>query len=115
MKQNNIKLLTLEQLNKLKDMYYFNLNESGTKVIVGNTHYKRETYHPINENFSLNSKIRIVTITKEAIQIWIKLKKKYNLFDIQQVVYILSMMSQEVTTTLVKKLLDNNILDRLES
>lgn len=114
MPANNTKLLTKRELKNLKDRYYFCLNESGTKIIVGNKYYKRETYHPISEGFSLNSKVRIIRLSKEAIKIWLELEQKYNLFEIQQVINILKMMLQEANATLVKKLLDKNILDRLE-
>lgn len=114
-RSNNMKLLTSEELSKLKDIYRFELDESKENVVVVNNYYTRSTPHPISDNFTLNSKVRVITISKEAIKVWLELEQKYNLFEVQQVVYILQMMMQKVDTTLVEELLDKNILDRLES
>ena len=113
MKKNNLKLLTLEQLNELKRIYYFELDELNKRILVCNTGYNRKTPHSINNHFTLNSKVRVIRVSKEAIKIWIELEQKCNLFDIQEVICILVFMLQEIDTTLVKKLLDKNILSRL--
>lgn len=113
MRKNNLKLLTLDQLNELKSIYYFELDKLNKNILVCNTNYNRKTPHSINNHFTLNSKVRVIRVSKEAIKIWIELEQKYNLFDIQEVICILVFMLQEIDTTLVKKLLDKNILGRL--
>lgn len=113
MRKNNLKLLTLDQLNELKSIYYFELDKLNKNILVCNTNYNRKTPHPINNHFTLNSKVRVIRVSKEAIKIWIELEQKYNLFDIQEVICILVFMLQDIDTTLVKKLLDKNILGRL--
>ena len=110
---NNIKLLTKKELSNLKNLYYFKLDDSKQNIIVGNNYMKRITPHPINKGFGLNSKVRVIKISKEAISIWMELKE-YNLFEIQQAINILKMLFQEVDATSVKKLLDKNILNRLD-
>ncbi len=114
MEGNNIKLLTQKELSNLKDLYYFKLDEAGQNVLVGNNYFKRITPHPVDEGFGLNSKVRVIKISKEAIQIWIDLNEEYNLFDIQQAINILKIMFQEIDAASIKELLDKNILDRLE-
>lgn len=110
---NNIKLLTKKELSNLKNLYYFKLDDSKQNILVGNNYMRRITPHPINKGFGLNSKVRVIKISKEAISIWMGLKE-YNLFEIQQAINILKMLFQEIDTTSVKKLLDKNILNRLD-
>ena len=93
MNKNNVKILTNDELNFLKGRYAFELN--GDTILVKIQNYNRVTAHPANETFALNTKVRKVDITPDAIEIWDKhFKNKWSLFDVQNAINILIMTYQ---------------------
>ena len=85
--RNNIKLLTDRQLTELNEKYNFSID--GDNVVVDIKNYNRHTKHPITDSFFINSKIRKITLSPEAISIWIELTQdrlRYTLFDVQNAI-----------------------------
>lgn len=109
MPRNNIKLLTEEQLVKLDYQYMFDYNEKNRQVVVKCRNYFKDTPHSIDEPFSVNSKIRKVTFTPEAMAIWIELRKehKVNLLCVQQAVNMLQITFRDVSKTAVLETIKN--------
>lgn len=106
---NNVKLLTDRQLTELNRKYSFFVDEN--EIIVKVNDYNRKTRHPIDKSFSINSKIRKITISAEAISIWLELSKggSYSLFAIQNAVNKLYLTYQNITLLNVKKILSGTI------
>lgn len=102
---NNIKLLTDRQLVALDEKYSFDID--GEDIIVKVKDYNRETRHPIDKSFSINSKIRKITLSSDAILIWSQFYKSgpYSLFEVQNAINKLYLTYQDITITNVKKIL----------
>lgn len=107
--RNHIKLLTLEQVQEFKNKFTFEFD--GENVIVKCRDYKRETRHPADKAFTINSKIRKLTFWAEAIEIWAHLSydDSANLVDVQDICSRLALMYQPITVENVKKMLENNL------
>ena len=105
MAKNNIKLLTPRELSEFNAKYRFNRN--ATHVIVSIEGYNRITLHDIDKPFTINSKIRKVTFTTEAINLWRQIDlSDCSLLDIQQAVNYLILSYQEVNLKNVKNVLN---------
>lgn len=107
MARNNVKLLTAVQLEKLNQKYIFDADDDNIIVKIAN--YDRVTKHPKNEVFHINSKIRKVCFSMEAINIWLAIRNEYaySLFDVQQAANILYVTYCPINTDSVLKLLKN--------
>lgn len=103
MSRNNIKLLTARQLDFFNDKYVIECDDEN--VYVTFKYYKRRTPHPINKPFDINSEVRKISFTVEAISLWRKMKDKYTLFDVQQAVNICHVTYQDVNESNVRKAL----------
>ena len=60
----NVKALNDSELHYIKTKYSFELQ--GDYIYVSYIEYNRKVVHPITESFILSTKVRKVTITKEA-------------------------------------------------
>lgn len=107
----NIKLLSNEQRVKLSQIYNFELKDD--TIIVTTKNYSRKTAHSCNESFSINSPIRKITITPDAIQMWSKLNFEYHLINIQQIVNYLAITYQDINVDNVKNFLRDEILQKI--
>lgn len=88
MSKNNVKILSPEELRYLNNRYAFEINDDMILVKIQN--YNRVTAHPLDSTFSLNTKVRKLDITPDAIKIWNeKFKGKWSLFDVQNAINIL--------------------------
>lgn len=105
--RNNIKLLTDEQLTALKQKYSFSYKDGS--VVVSIIGYNRVTKHPCTTSFSINSTVRKVTFTVEAIDIWRRLNFEWSLLDVQQAVNTLTVCYQLITLQSVKRMLQSNM------
>ena len=83
MPRSNIRLLTKEERKFFKDNYKFAIKED--VILVTFNGYGRIVAHPLNEDFSISSKIRKIKITKEAISLWQKKFQNtdFNVVDVQ--------------------------------
>lgn len=83
MSKSNIKLLTKKEREYFKEHYNFELQ--GNVLLVNCIGYGRVVAHPIDKQFSILSKVRKITISVDAIRLWIEKFKetKYNVVDIQ--------------------------------
>lgn len=88
MSKNNVKILTDDELEFLNSRYSFELN--GDTILVKIQNYNRVTAHPADVAFSLNTKVRKIDITPDAIKIWNEhFKDKWSLFQVQNAMNIL--------------------------
>lgn len=88
MNRNNIKILTDDEIKFLNSRYAFEVTDDAILVKIQN--YNRVTAHPKNETFALNTKVRKIDITPEAIDAWdTHFKKKWSLFEVQNAINIL--------------------------
>ena len=96
--RNNVKLLTERQLEKFNEKYQFALDEDDN-IVATLSNYGRVTKHDSKKGFSINSDIRKITFSTEAIEFWKELKKEtnYSLVDVQQAYNILT-LSYEIPT-----------------
>lgn len=108
MTRNNIKLLTPAQLDKLNEKYVFEVD--GNDIIVKLRHYNRVTKHPKDKAFHINSKIRKVCFSLDAIELWLSIRdshKNYTLFDVQQAVNTAYITYRPINVTNVLSILKN--------
>lgn len=95
MSGNNFKLITNEEIEYLNEKYSFDI--SGNKILVTPTGFNRVTAYDIDSAFRLNTKVRTVTISPEAIRYWIdKYQNKYSLFEVQNAISALLILCQDI-------------------
>lgn len=81
----NLKMLTKDELDYINNNYSFEL--VGDYIIAKFNSYNRKILHSINEDFTLNTKARKITITAHAIKLWIEhFKDNYSLIDVQNAI-----------------------------
>ena len=102
---NNVKLLTNEQLSTLKKEYSFTLENN--KIFVKTTSLNRIVCHDATKSFHINTKLRKISFTLLAINIWKELYNEYvvNLIDVQQAVNTLQITFQTIDKDSVIKIL----------
>ena len=92
----NTKALTKDELEFLDSKYKFELIDK--YIIVSCSGFDRKVLHEIDKPFSLNTSIKKLTITKEAIDFWIyKFKDNYSLIDVQNAINSLIVTYQDIT------------------
>ena len=106
MSKNNLSILSKDDLKYLNDTYEITIDDNQSMLFVKPKHYDRTVCHPTNRNFAINSKVKKVTITVEAIEIWKKHFKEYSLFDVQNAINTLIIMYQHPEET--------NVLEQLK-
>lgn len=88
MSRNNIKVMTDDELQFLNNRYMFQVD--GSQILVKIQNYDRVTAHPLDKGFSLNTRVRKVDITADAIKLWNDaFKSNYTLFEVQNAINIL--------------------------
>lgn len=97
MSKSNIRLLTKDERKYFNDTYIFVLKSD--VILVRTKEFRRYTSHPIDSDFSINSKVRKIKISKEAIELWSKsfIDSKWSLIDIQNAVNSLIITYQQIT------------------
>ena len=90
MPKSNIKLLTKDERQYFHDNYTFELQ--GDFVLVKFTSYGRVVAHSIFEPFSIVSKVRKITISVNAINLWKDkfMNSKHTLIDVQNAINALT-------------------------
>lgn len=94
----------LQKINNTYDIYL-----DGDKIVVkGKIRINRKTYHSIYEKFKINfyREKRIIMVTPQAIEYWIKMNQKVNLVNVQNAINILTVTYQDTTLDNVKKILN---------
>ena len=88
MSRNNVKVITETEMQYLNSRYMFQVD--GSQILVRIQNYDRVTAHPLDKGFFLNTKVRKIDITPEAIKLWNEsFKSKYTLFEVQNAINIL--------------------------
>lgn len=109
----HIRLMTEEQIALFEKEYWFDYDADNDEIIVHLYMMNRTTKHPGSESFSINSKIRKLTFSVEAIEIWKRLLDttfKTTLFRVQQAVNIATVTYQPIELGVIKRLiLDPNV------
>lgn len=108
----NIKILTDDELRYLKEKYYFEITQSldGSKYIAVKTSTcNRKVLHDASKTFTINTAIKRVSITSEAVSYW-QLLPEYDLFTIQNTINILLITYQEISKDeIIKQIKINRI------
>ena len=85
MGRNNAKVISDSEMSYLKSRYVFEVD--GSQILVKIQNYDRVTAHPLTKGFSLNTKVRKIGLTSEAIKLWDEsFKDKYSLFEVQNAI-----------------------------
>jgi predicted acetyltransferase len=106
MPRSNIKLLTKDERRYFKNNYAFSIKDDF--ILVKFNGYGRTVAHPIDEDFSIASKVRKIKISKDAIKLW---KDKfqnteYSVIDIQDAMNALLISYQATNFDDVKSQLE---------
>lgn len=107
MKRNNVRLLTDQEMEFVKNKYNFILIDDKSMMVRSKIRH-RETIHELNRSFVINiKKLRTVRFSVDAMEIWKELKEslKPNLLDVQQAVNKLVITFQDINTNNVCKIL----------
>ena len=102
----NLKALTQEELDYIKDSYQFDVYDKYIVVScsVNGTMYNRKTLHDIDKPFFLTTKVRKITITVQAINMWLeKYKDRYSLIEVQNAINFLIINYQPLTDEEMEK------------
>ena len=92
----NLRALTKEELDFMRDKYSFKLFDK--YIVVSCRGYNRTTLHDITKPFEIRSPIRKVKLSVQAINLWIeKYQEKYSLVEVQNAISTLIVTYQEVT------------------
>lgn len=93
MAKSNIRLLTKDERAFFNDNYVITLKDD--MILVKCKSYGRLVAHPVDCDFSISAKVRKISISKEAIQLW---KDKFigtaSLFDVQNAMNALTIAYQ---------------------
>lgn len=94
----NIRILNNEEIDYLKERYIFELVDAGEDVYVAvkTSTFHRKVLHDAKASFSINTPIKRITITPEAVNYWKELQQ-YDLITIQNTINCLSIMYQAVS------------------
>lgn len=85
MGKNNAKVISESEMTYLNSRYIFTID--GSQILVKIQNYDRVTAHLMSKGFSLNTKVRKIDITPEAIKLWNEsFKDKYSLFEVQNAI-----------------------------
>lgn len=106
---NNTRALNSEELEFLNDRYSFELIDE--YIVTKVKGYDRKVLHDIDKSFVLNTPIRKITITEEAIKYWIHHFRKMGrtLLDVQNAINSLIVTYQDVSKNEVENALNNKI------
>lgn len=113
--RNNVKLLTGRQLEKFNEKYRFTLDEDDN-IVVTLSNYGRVTKHDSKKGFSINSDIRKITFSIDAIELWKELKEESecSLIDVQQAYNILTLSYEIPTIDSIKRLIKSGRIKLLK-
>ena len=100
----NVRALTKDELDFLNSKYLFEYVQG--YVVTSCAGFGRKVMHDINQGFSLNTPIRKIKITKDAIDFWInEFKDEYTLLDVQNAISSLIVTYQDISLDDIKTVL----------
>lgn len=108
----NLRALTDEELEYVKQEYFFELltdsNGNMQLIVYTRSYPNRKTLHDVNNKFILSTPRRKVTISKEAIQLWINeyKDKGYSLIEVQNAISCLIVTYQNLNREDIQNQLD---------
>lgn len=108
----NIKVLSDSELAYLKEKYVFGkaIVEDKIYVVVKCKDYNRMVLHDSAKKFTINTPIKRITISKEAIYLWKTELFDYSLIEIQNAINSLVVTYQDLTINDIKEQIKNNNL-----
>lgn len=107
MANNNIRVMSEDELMFLKNKYSFEIKDD--LILVASRNFNRITPHDIDESFTVNAQIRKVKIDASSVKLWAeRFKEKYSLFEVQNVINILTVLHQKIDLPSIEKLLKNS-------
>lgn len=102
-------MLRTDELEFLNDIYSFKTINDNKDIVVECRHFNRKTLHSSDSGFIISSKIRKLSITKEAIDYWINhFKDTASLIDVQHAINKLTIMYEDVNLEALKNELNHN-------
>lgn len=104
----NIKLLKSDELELLNDIYTFSTINDNKDIVVECRHFNRKTLHSTDSGFIISSKIRKLSITKQAIDYWLEYFKDTTLINVQDAINKLTIMYKDVNLDTLKDELNHN-------
>lgn len=115
MPDNNRKVLSDFEIEKLEAAYFFTFDAEANMIYTNLTSCKKITAHDADKSFHINArklKHKIV-FSLDAIKLWIDFQqtekfKKYSLFKVNNTVNMLKSMYQPITRENVVELLKND-------
>lgn len=97
----NLRALTKEELDFLNSKYEFTYIPN--YIVTTCTGFGRKVLHDVNKSFSLNTPIRKIKITKEAIDFWVnEFRNEYTLLDVQNAISSLIVTYQDISLEDIK-------------
>lgn len=93
---SRLRLLSKTERQYFNNNYNFKLHDN--MLLVSKKDFNRVVAHSITSDFCINSPIRKIKISAEAIQMWKTYfeKSKYSVVDIQNAINILTMSYQKI-------------------
>lgn len=103
MTSRNIKLLTDSERQFFNENYEFEVLDN--MLVIRCKTFNRPNLKPLNENFELSSKVRKITITTKAINLWLSTFKEQNisLTDVQNAINALIICYEDLSKEEVEK------------
>lgn len=95
----NLKILSDDELKYLTDRYIFGtaIVDNMKYIVVKCKDYNRMVLHEITHKFTINSPIKRLTISKEAIDLWLNHFNNYSLIEVQNAINSLIVSYQDLT------------------
>lgn len=99
----NLRALTDEELDFIDSNYVFEVLEN-KYIIVSFKGYNRKVLHDIDKPFLINTSVRKVNISIEAINYWLEdFKDNYSLIEVQNAINVLIVLYQPVNKEEIEK------------
>lgn len=113
----NLKPLTYEELQYVKEEYSFDLltNDKDEKFVMVNckSYPKRNTVHDANHSFYINTHVRRLVIGRDAMDMWIEKfrSRGFTLIEVQDAINKLKVGYQRISSAEVEKRLTSRKVD----
>lgn len=100
----NTKVLSEDELSFLINKYSFGVANVDNKqyIVVKSNNYDRMVLHDSTKKFTLNTPIKKLSISPEAINLWLTELNNYSLIEVQNAINALIVTFQDITIEDIK-------------